>query len=707
MADDDDEIEAFLADALNRIAAGEDVNTTDEDGTTALHVAASAGQFEVVELLLEAKACVHMEDADGACALVLACQEGHASCVKVLLAGGADPLAECNGASALAEASLSGSSQCVELLEAAARKQLALLEAQAELDAARAVDGMEEVGVAYEEEQQEEEQEEEEQQEEEQEEEEGEEEEEEGEQQHEKELQPTQPAVQPTLPQQQQAIASNSVAAAVLHSSSSPQHQRSSRDREADEALRAIQARMHAVRIVALRRMQRIKPTCVTVSAASPDVACCHWGPPPSSSSSATSAFLPSPSRSLRLRGRASDIEALRDGWVAVLRADGRLYAADTHAPVHGLGHAVTRMRDDGGDEDELSEYNPCGDGDDEGEDEGEEDAATAEGIWLLGAPCGSRLLCVRAAVGMVHIHRLDRIAGRLRLQCMLPPVEGASGGYRARIEDAAWLADSSRALVCAEAWCRLFDAASGDVLLSLSQDAVLGAGIGRRIKSVGVTADGSVCVIGSTHGRLIAWGLSGATRGQPLHHQPHSTQSYGPISRVQPIGPFGGHRRAAHAAASSAGGGRLVSLQTSDSAGTCVESVRVWRQVDELEAERDEQLGQGGKGAAWHCIIQFRPNEIAEVIAPLRLVLCAETDARVGVWSVEDGSLRAIIDPQTPDESAQQASGQPLEWCLQVSRDGSVCALDLPGDAIALYETTRFERIWTSEPGVDMVALG
>ena len=96
-------------------------------------------------------------------------------------------------------------------------KQLALLEAQAELDAARAVDGMEEVGVAYEEEQQEEEQEEEEQQEEEQEEEEGEEEEEEGEQQHEKELQPTQPAVQPTLPQQQQAIASNSVAAAVLH----------------------------------------------------------------------------------------------------------------------------------------------------------------------------------------------------------------------------------------------------------------------------------------------------------------------------------------------------------------------------------------------------------------------------------------------------------------------------------------------------------
>ena len=66
MADDDDEIEAFLADALNRIAAGEDVNTTDEDGTTALHVAASAGQFEVVELLLEAKACVHMEDADGA-----------------------------------------------------------------------------------------------------------------------------------------------------------------------------------------------------------------------------------------------------------------------------------------------------------------------------------------------------------------------------------------------------------------------------------------------------------------------------------------------------------------------------------------------------------------------------------------------------------------------------------------------------------------
>ena len=119
----DDEVEIQLAEALTKISTGGDVNEADEDGMTALHVAAEAGKHEVVLLLLEAKADPTAEDADGAQPLILACQGGHGLCVHALLEAGADPLAECNGNSAIAEAALSGSPRCMALLQRAVDAQ--------------------------------------------------------------------------------------------------------------------------------------------------------------------------------------------------------------------------------------------------------------------------------------------------------------------------------------------------------------------------------------------------------------------------------------------------------------------------------------------------------------------------------------------------------------------------------------------------------
>ena len=43
----------YIEDALNRIRMGEDINSTDDDGWTALHHAAREGDIEVVKILLD------------------------------------------------------------------------------------------------------------------------------------------------------------------------------------------------------------------------------------------------------------------------------------------------------------------------------------------------------------------------------------------------------------------------------------------------------------------------------------------------------------------------------------------------------------------------------------------------------------------------------------------------------------------------------
>ena len=74
------------------IKKGADVNAKDnsKDGKTALLLAASAGQKDVVKLLIEKCAKLEAKDSEGGTALLWAASEGHKDVVELLIERHAD-----------------------------------------------------------------------------------------------------------------------------------------------------------------------------------------------------------------------------------------------------------------------------------------------------------------------------------------------------------------------------------------------------------------------------------------------------------------------------------------------------------------------------------------------------------------------------------------------------------------------------------------
>jgi ankyrin repeat protein len=93
----------------------------DEQGLTLLHLAAVAGQTEVVQTLLAAKANAKAATDDGHTPLHMAAQEGHSEVVQLLLAAGAIVKATTAGDehTPLHVAALGGHAKVVQLLLAA------------------------------------------------------------------------------------------------------------------------------------------------------------------------------------------------------------------------------------------------------------------------------------------------------------------------------------------------------------------------------------------------------------------------------------------------------------------------------------------------------------------------------------------------------------------------------------------------------------
>ena len=94
-----------------------DVNTTKEDGATALILASQNGHFDVVSLLLEMNAEVNTAKHAGVTAIMLASKNGHCDIVRLLMDGQAEVnRANENGSTALILASQNGHSHIVKLL---------------------------------------------------------------------------------------------------------------------------------------------------------------------------------------------------------------------------------------------------------------------------------------------------------------------------------------------------------------------------------------------------------------------------------------------------------------------------------------------------------------------------------------------------------------------------------------------------------------
>ena len=77
---------------LKALADGANVNATDpkdKKGKTALHWAADCGRDDDVRALVEAKADLNAQTADGVTPLIFAANKGEADCVEVLVSAGA------------------------------------------------------------------------------------------------------------------------------------------------------------------------------------------------------------------------------------------------------------------------------------------------------------------------------------------------------------------------------------------------------------------------------------------------------------------------------------------------------------------------------------------------------------------------------------------------------------------------------------------
>uniref|UniRef100_A0A1I8JAM2 ANK_REP_REGION domain-containing protein n=1 Tax=Macrostomum lignano TaxID=282301 RepID=A0A1I8JAM2_9PLAT len=72
------------------------VNQQDASKATALMLASENGHHELIQLLLNARASVHLRDRQGRTALSRACEEGHVRAVKALISWGAD-INHCDG----------------------------------------------------------------------------------------------------------------------------------------------------------------------------------------------------------------------------------------------------------------------------------------------------------------------------------------------------------------------------------------------------------------------------------------------------------------------------------------------------------------------------------------------------------------------------------------------------------------------------------
>lgn len=92
-------------------------NTQDKYGQTALMAASSEGHYDIVKLLLDKGADVHIQDNNGMSAFMFSSRRGHFDIVKLLLAGGANTNDKSNdGRTALIQTSIHDHPNVVKLL---------------------------------------------------------------------------------------------------------------------------------------------------------------------------------------------------------------------------------------------------------------------------------------------------------------------------------------------------------------------------------------------------------------------------------------------------------------------------------------------------------------------------------------------------------------------------------------------------------------
>ncbi|MDR3707481.1 MAG: ankyrin repeat domain-containing protein [Capsulimonadaceae bacterium] len=102
------------------VAAGADVNLKANDGQTALMTAAASGQADSLKALISAGADLNLKDNGGFTPLIMAAYYGHTDCVNALVAAGADLNLKANGGfTALMVAAMLSKADCVNALVAA------------------------------------------------------------------------------------------------------------------------------------------------------------------------------------------------------------------------------------------------------------------------------------------------------------------------------------------------------------------------------------------------------------------------------------------------------------------------------------------------------------------------------------------------------------------------------------------------------------